>query len=285
MPADQPDFFPYSVVDAAFADVYGLRFVAGRPFAADEDPEAMARIIDLETARWLFGEDAPIGRRYRMGEDGDWWTVVGVVEDLHLHGFNDAGQEIEWLAPMEPGEASSYLSLSVRTSGDPSALVLPIREALLEIDPNQPVDDIHVVYDGLVDALSRERFLMRLMGVFAALGLGLATLGTFGVVSYVVRRRYREIGVRLALGAGVEDIRGMVVQQGVRLAAGGIVLGMLLCVPLGRTLDGLLRDVSTADPIVLAATALTAFVAAVAATAGPARWATKVDPVEVLGAE
>lgn len=284
-PEDQREFFPFAVVDSDFADVYGLRFVAGRPFDAEEDPENRSRIIDLETARWLFGEDAPIGRRFRMGDDGDWWTVVGVVEDLHLNGFNDTGQEIEWLLPMAPDEAGTYLTLSVRTTGDPAALVQPIREALNEIDPGQPVDDIHVVQDGLVDALSRERFLMRLMVAFAALGLGLAMLGTFGVVSYVVRRRYREIGVRLALGAAVEDIRGMVVRQGMRLAAGGIALGTLLCVPLGRTLDGLLRDVSTSDPTVLGVTAVTAFIAVLAATVGPARWATKVDPMEVLGAE
>lgn len=286
-PPEPKELYPFAEVDADFASVYGLRFVAGRPFDANENPDDNSRIIDLEMARWLFGTDAPIGERFKIGDDEEdaWWTVIGVVEDLHLNGFHDAGQEVEWLGPISEDASGTYLTVSVRTAGDPAALVNPIRSALYDLAPGQPIDQISVVADGLVGALERERFLVRLMGAFAVLGLGLASLGTFGVISYVVRRRYREIGVRLALGAGTVDIRRLVLRQGMGLAIGGVLLGLILCVPLSGFLEGLLTDVTAADPLVLALTTFTAFAAALAATAGPARWATKVDPMEVLGAE
>lgn len=285
VPPDQPDVFPFAWVDASFAEVYGLRFVAGRNFTEDEGREGRPHIIDVETARWLFGTERPIGERFRLGEDGEWSTVVGVVENLYLNGFDDGGAEMEWISPMPADMSRGYFMLSVRTSGDPDELLLPIREALATIDPGQPIDHIGVVSDGLVEALERESFLVRLMSAFAVLGLGLAFLGTFGVVSYVVRQRYREIGVRLALGAGAGDVRGLVLREGLVMATAGIVLGLLLCIPLSGAVEGLLADVTTSDPMVLGVTVATAFSSALAATLGPARWASRVDPVEVLGAE
>ncbi len=285
IPSDQPDVFPFAWVDASFAEVFGLRFVAGRNFTEDEDLEARPHIIDVETARWLFGTERPIGERFRLGEDGEWSTVVGVVENLYLNGFDDGGAEMEWISPMPTDVSRGYFMLSVRTSGDPDELILPIREALATIDPGQPIDHIGVVADGLVDALERERFLVRLMSVFAALGLGLASLGTFGVVSYVVRQRYREIGVRLALGAAAEDVRRLVLREGLAMATAGIVVGLLLCIPLSGAVEGLLVEVTASDPVVIGMTVATAFLSALAATLGPARWASRVDPIEVLGAE
>jgi len=284
-PPDQPDVFPFASVEPSFFDTYGLRFVAGRRFGPEDVPEARSRIIDLAMARWLFGEDAPIGRRFRMGDDGDWQTVVGVVEDIRLNGFDDAGQPYEILRPLPAEDGSAYLSLTVRTSGDAAALVTPIRDALHEIDAGQPIDRVGILADEMVTALDNERFLIRLMPLFAALALGLAGLGTFGVISFLVRRRQREIGIRLALGAAGGDVRVMVVRHAVALTLTGVLLGTGAAFGLGSYVDQLLTGVSVTDPIVVTVTALTALAASVAASAIPARWATRVDPARVLSAE
>ncbi len=284
-PPGQPDAFPFAAVEPSFIDTYRLRLVAGRTFGPEDTPEARSRIIDLAMARWLFGEDAPIGKRFRMGDDGAWQTVVGVVEDVRLNGFDDAGQPYEILSPLGAGDGSSYLSLTVRASGEVVDLISPIRAALHEIDPGQPIDRIGVLSDEMVTALDNERFLLRLMTLFASVALGLAALGTFGVISFLVRRRQREIGIRVALGAGGGDVGGMVVRHAVGLALVGVILGTAAAFALGSYVEQLLTGVTLVDPTVVAVTALTAVGASLAASAIPARWATRVDPARVLSAE
>ena len=282
---EQPDVIPFANVDASFLETYRFGLVAGRNFGPEDTPGSNVRIIDLAMARWLFGEDAPIGQRFRLGEDDEWKTVVGVVRDLHLNGFDDAGQEYEMLGPLPEDAGPSYLSLSVRTSGDPAALFGPIRDVVRNLDPNQPIDKLTVVSEEMVSVLDSEQFLLRLMSIFAGLALGLSALGTFGVITFVVRRRFREIGIRVALGAARTDIRRMVMREGLTLALVGALLGVVVSTQLGRFVESLLTGVAPWDPVILGATVVVSLLASAAATAIPARWATRVDPMEVLGAE
>lgn len=284
-PVGQPDVFPFADVDEAFLDVLGTELLAGRNFSPEDQPEDRVRIVDLEMARFLFGEDAPIGRRFRMGDDGEWQTVIGVVRDLHLNGVRDETQPYEVLRPLNADEPYGYWSLAIRTEGDPTRVFEPIRSIVHDIDPNQPIDRLELVSEALVDALDTEQFLLKLMTIFGGLALTLSALGIFGLVAYVVQRQFREIGIRVALGARRADVRRMVVGRGVRLSLGGVLLGLAGALWLGRYARGLLEEVDPTDPAVLAMTALLAFVTCVAASAVPARRAMLVQPTEILKAE
>lgn len=284
-PVGQPDFVPNARVDESFLETLGTELMAGRNFGPGDTPEDRVRIVDLAMARFLFGEDAPIGKRFRRGDTGEWQTIVGVVEDLHLNGFNDAGQPYDVLSPLPTAGAGGFWSVAIRTNGDPSQLFAPIRSIIRDMDSGQPIDRLDVVADALVDSLESEQFLLTLMSAFAGLALALAALGIFGLVSYVVQRQFREIGIRVALGADRRHIRRMVVGRGARLAVGGALLGLFGALSLGRLTSGLLYGVEPTDPVVLAVTVLVSLATCLVASALPVRRAVGVDPIDVLKAE
>jgi ABC-type antimicrobial peptide transport system permease subunit len=177
------------------------------------------------------------------------------------------------------------MNLMVRTRGEPLAMTGTLREAVWSVDRQQPITSVLTFDDAMNESLARPRLLTVLLGIFGALGLLLGALGLYGVLSYLVNQRQRDIGVRLALGARPGDVLQMVVKRGLTLAAVGVAIGVVGALTLGRFLSGVLYDVQPTDPLTLVA--VTTVLLAVAALASwlPARRAARVDPVVTLREE
>ncbi len=173
----------------------------------------------------------------------------------------------------------------VRAAGDPLALVPALRRAVADVDPNLPIHDVRTMREVAAEALAAERFATVALGVFAGLGLLLASLGVYGVMAYSVAQRRREIGIRLALGSTPRAILRFVIRQGLALAAVGLVLGAVASLALARALPALIADVGSADPRVYAAVVPLLLTVALLACYLPARSAARVDPVETLAAD
>ncbi len=177
------------------------------------------------------------------------------------------------------------MSLVVRASSDPRALVSQIRAQVRGLDPNLPVSDIQTMEDVVGASLSAPRFTGLLLGLFAALALALSAIGIYGVLSYLVSRRTRDIAIRLAIGAGRAQVLRMVLRSGLVLSLAGILVGIAGAALLTRIMAGLLHGVSAGDPVTFAAVAAVLFTVALVASFVPAWRATRVDPAVALKAE
>jgi len=220
----------------------------------------------------------------RYYEEDRWATVIGVVGDVRHRGPVAAPQpEAFFSYRQRPGAASDAVAV-VRAAGAPGAVAEAVREAARRLDPEVPVE-LTTMDEIASRALADRRFSLLLLGSFALLGLALATLGIYGVVSYRVARRRREMGIRLALGAEPRRLRNAVVAGSMRTVAVGLVAGLAGALALTRLLESLLYEVEPTDPVTLAAAALVLAGAALWASAVPARRAASVDPSETLRAE
>jgi putative ABC transport system permease protein len=177
------------------------------------------------------------------------------------------------------------MTLVVRTQGTPSALTSQVKNTIREIDPNLPVADVRTMEDVVGGAMSTPRFTSVLLSIFAALALTLSAVGIYGVLSYVVSRRTREIGIRVAIGAGRGEVLQMVLRSGVTLALYGIAAGLVLAFGVTRLLGGLLHGVRPADPATFAVVAIALTAVAALASVVPAWRASRVDPVVALKAD
>jgi ABC-type antimicrobial peptide transport system permease subunit len=214
--------------------------------------------------------------------------VVGHVENYSLDGKGpvDSGYYLEHatLAKLLPQFATEAI-LVVRTAGDPLALAPSIRRAVLEIDPLQPVFSQQSMEQVLSDSMSDRRLTLLLLGIFAVVALMLASVGIYGVMSYSVEQRTREIGIRMALGAERSAVLRLILGEGTRLAAAGIGVGALAAFALSRAMTGLLYGISATDPMTYLLLALLLASVAMAACILPARRAVNVDPAIALRAE
>ena len=208
------------------------------------------------------------------------FEVVGVVGDVRPS--IPAPPEI--YVP-HPQQSWSWMSLVVRTSGDPVSLAGALRREVAALDSELAVYDVRPLLELLSDSLAARRFIMALLGGFALLGLALATVGVYGVLAESVERRRGEIGLRLAVGANAGDVLRMVVGQAARLAAAGVILGLVAAFALTRVMQGLLFGVSATDPATFAAVAGVLATAALLASYLPARRAASLDPAAVLREE
>jgi ABC-type antimicrobial peptide transport system permease subunit len=172
--------------------------------------------------------------------------------------------------------------LVARTATPPAALTASLRRSVRGIDPDLPVTNLRSVSDLVSAALSRQRFNTLLLGVFALAALALASVGLYGVMSYLVAQRTREIGVRVALGAHPSQVRGLVVKESLLIAGAGLVVGVVASLALSRLVAGLLYGVAPVDIPTYASIVALLFVVALAAAYGPARRATRIDPVAAL---
>jgi putative ABC transport system permease protein len=262
---------------------------SGRTFTAADDEKApyVAMVNEAWVRKYFPGQDA-LGKRLRFGShDGafsQWRTVVGVVADTHDFGLDGASPPVFYLP--QPQLPESEMVVLVRSSGvNEAALAQALRAALSGVDPGQPVDWAEPFADRVESALSARRFPLQLLAAFAALALVLSALGIYGVTSYAVTQRTREIGVRIAIGAQASDVLGMVMGNALRLAGAGLLLGLCAALLGARVLGSQLYGVSAHDPLTYLA--ISAVLAAVALFAAwlPARRATRVDPMTALRAE
>jgi putative ABC transport system permease protein len=274
-----------SVVDANYFRVMGIPIMHGRSFDARDTHDAPPTIIiDRAFAQRIWpGEDA-LGKGIVMGRSIPHpmtLHVIGVVPTLRLYGFTTEPKLVQlYLSQSQFAEKSPFVL--VRSASDPMLLAGEVRRMVEEIDPNQPVFAVRTMQQELNESFSSQRLLATLLGVFAALALLLAAIGLYGVVSYGVSQRTREIGIRLALGARPSQILRLVVGQGMEPALIGIAIGLGGSFAAMRLLHGVLFEVSAADPQTYGAVGLFLTVVVVLACYLPARRAMRVDPIVAL---
>ena len=232
-------------------------------------------------ARYFSGRD-PVGQRLRIPSLNQSGEIIGVVGDVKQFDLKDpATPEIWGVVAQNP---FVFTELVVRTAGDPLALANPVRRAIWQVDKDQPVWGV----DSLEAILARigghgvPRLVSSVLAAYAALALLLASIGIFGVISYSVRQRTAEIGIRMALGARPGEIARMILGQGLAMTLAGIVVGIAGACALARVLESQLYAVSPFDPAVYAMVAALLGAVALAASLIPARRAMRVDPIEAL---
>jgi len=266
-----------------YLKVMEATLVSGRTFTeGDEDGKQQVAIIDESTARKYWPDRDPLGRRVRFGKDHtkNWLTVVGVVKDIKNDGLDIDGVPHIFVPVFQ--DPSKQVSVVLRTSM-PARLVEPqIRHAIQSIDPGLPVFNVVSMDDILDRSLASRRFSADLVGGFAGLAVLLASIGIYGLLAYTVGQRSREIGLRMALGAGREDILKMFLRKGVVLAGVGIVAGVVVSALSASVMASLLYGVRPHDPAVFVIAPLLLFAVAVLASYLPARRATRVDPMVAL---
>lgn len=283
------------LVSPGYITTIGLRLKSGRDLSADDRAGAPRAMLVNETlARALFPGQDPLGKRVLCCEGADndprWKTIVGVVGDARSRG-PDQAVVAEFFMPVAQAPAAAWnwinrtMSVVVRADGDPLVLAPAMREALRRVDPSLPLYRIETMETSLTNALAPARFRTALLGSLAGIGLLLAMVGIYGVVSYLVTRRRAEIGVRMALGASSGDVVRLVVGQGLRPVLVGTVVGGLAAIAASRLLTAWLRGVSPNDPVTLGAAAGLLVAVAVVASLVPARRATKVDALSAIRSE
>jgi predicted permease len=239
-----------------------------------------AMVIDEELAQQYWPNDDPIGKQVvRIFK----YRIVGVVGHAMHFGLNTERKGTLYYSANERGIAQGQIL--VKTTGDPNQLTPAIRKAVQATDSRLAVDGFLSLEDAVAGSLAPRRFGMQLIAFFAATGLFLAALGLYGVISFQVSQRTREIGIRMALGAERRSVLGMVVGQGLRLAAIGAFIGLVVAVASGKWISSQLYQVSPSDPVTLVSMVAMLVVAAVLASYLPARRAVRIDPAVALRPE
>jgi predicted permease len=260
--------------------VLGIRLLEGRTFAERGDSDVV--IVNRAMARHFWPGGSAVGRRLRWLGDR-WMTVIGVAEDVHALGAGSDINRFQIHVPRRP--ALPQASLIVRGSGDPMALAPALKAAAASLDRDVPLRDLTRVEDALAKSIAGPRFNMALLTAFAGLALLLAAVGLYGVISYAVTQRTREIGIRLALGASHRSVLRYVVASGMLPALLGVAIGLVTSLGATRALRSLLFNLSPHDPLTLATVVALLAAVALAACWIPARRATRVDPMTALRAE
>jgi putative ABC transport system permease protein len=270
-----------------------IRLLEGRFFDERDGPndEHVAIVSKSFADRYWPGEDA-VGKSVTGGGMDSFWQerrfarVVGVVADARLDGLDQAPYPTVYFPYTQRPSRMRYSAYVVAeaTDGNPAALTGALRATLRAADPDVPVE-ISTLTDDLRDSLAPRRFVMVVLAGFSLTALLLAGVGIFGVVSYTVARRTREMGIRVALGAHPRSVRGMMVAHAMRMVGAGLVLGLAAAVALGRVMRSLLYDVSPTDPVAIAGAALLLAAVALVASWVPARSGTRVDPTITMRAE
>ncbi len=276
-------------VSADYFKTMGIPLLRGRLLTErDAKDSPHVAVINETMAKNLFPDENPVGKRitFDTGDDNpnpDWYEIVGVVGDVKQYGLDQATP----LQTYEPytQQTFSYMTLVARTTGAPANLTAAIRNAVLQIDKEQPIADVRTLDRILSTSIAQQRFSMLLLGVFAAVAMLLAAVGIYGVLSYSVTQRIHEIGIRMALGAGRHDVLRLLIGHGMLLTLIGVAAGLAAAFALTRLMSTLLFDVSATDPITFGLIALLLVTVALLACWIPARRATKVDPLVALRRE
>jgi len=285
----EPHWATFTPVGANYFETMGVRLLKGRVFSdtemADSPP---VTVINESLARSLWPNENPVGKRLKQGSaesQAAWREVIGVVADLKWNVVDQDAPSHVYLPLAQRN--SNFVGLVVRTTDKPLALASTVERAIHSIDKDLPVTSRSM--DQLMEnAISRQLLAMALMAGFAFLALALAGVGVYGVMSYAVEQRRREIGVRLALGAQTSDVMRLVVKQGMTLAGAGVLIGVAAALALAKLMTGfssLLFGVKATDPATYALISLLLLAVALLAALVPARRATKVDPMVAIRCE
>jgi putative ABC transport system permease protein len=274
-------------VSAGYHETLGIPLVRGRYFTeADREGSVPVAIVDETFAELEWPGEDPLGKRVRLGgHDGEnpWLEIVGVVGHVKNYGVDQESRR-ELYIPFAQSPLAS-MTVAVRTAGDPEALAGPLRDAVLSLDPDQPLASVQTLESYRSGGITERRLASQLLGIFAAVALLLAAVGIYGVMASTVAERTHEIGLRMALGARGGQVRRLVVGRGMALAGIGVAAGLAGALGVARLLESLLYGVSPADPATLAAVPVLLAAVALVACWLPARRASAVDPMVTLRSE
>jgi predicted permease len=280
------------VVQEDYLRVMGIPLERGRFFTAQDNEHAQhVVVIDDVFARKFFVDQDPIGKRVMLNNKGGAAEIVGVVGHVKQWGLDsDDKQALRaqlYFPYMQLPDEAVHLSSTgtgvlVRFEGDSQGAAAAIRSALKGMNSDQVMYGVQTMEEIIADSLAVRRVSMIVLGVFAALALGLASMGIYGVISYLVGQRTHEIGIRMALGAKQADILSMVLSEGLRMTLIGVAIGLLAALGLTRLMANLLFGVSATDPLTFAGVGMILTVVALAACYVPARRAMRVDPLIAL---
>ncbi|HEV8139892.1 MAG TPA: ABC transporter permease [Pyrinomonadaceae bacterium] len=264
-----------------YFETIGIPFIKGRLFDDHDQPNTpLVVIINQTMAQKFWPNQDPLGKQVKAGQDGTVATVIGVVGDAKHYWLEETQQPQMYGAySQQPGY---FATVVIRTKVEPLSLSEQVRQALWKVDADQPMWKIRTVEFLVNRSVADRKFLLALMGLFASLAMILTMLGLYGVISYLVKQRTQEIGIRLALGAQMRDILQMVLKQGMILVLTGVALGLATAWLSTRLISRLLYQVSATDPVTFGAISAFLIVVALLACYLPARRATKVDPLVAL---
>jgi predicted permease len=239
-------------------------------------------VINQAMARRYFGDANPVGRRfYFVHQPEKKFEIVGVVPDAKYRSLREPARPTYYV-PFFQEDRGSWATLALRTRVDPRATMAGLAGVVREVDPSVRVRDVRTMNDVVDGSVHQERLIAQLGGFFSVFALALACLGLYGVLSFAVVQRTREIGVRVALGAQRREVLSLVVGKGLKLVLIGSVLGLAGALAATRLVSSLLYGVAPTDPMTFAGVALLLVAVAVLASWIPARRASKVDPMEAL---
>jgi predicted permease len=274
-------------VGGRYFEAMGIPLLRGRLFEErDTADKERVILVDAFMAQQLWPGQDPVGKRVRLGDsrsDAPWRTVVGVVGRVKQYGLDSDPRIALYVPHAQSGARALYVA--VKSGGDAQGLAPAIRAAIRELDPDLPLYRLQPMRQWVEQSMARQRFAMLLLSLFALLALTLATIGVYGVMSYLVGQGTREIGIRMALGATEGQVLALVLRQGLAVALVGAAGGLLAALALGRVIQGLLFEVRARDPLTFVVMALTLAAVALAASYLPARRAARTDPMASLRAD
>jgi putative ABC transport system permease protein len=283
-PGEEPSA-NHRAVNPDYFKTLGIPLRRGRGFtAADAEKTPFVSLIDEAFVRKHFANEDPIGKRIKIGNGADSpYEIVGVVGDVHYEGLDSTASPTMYV-PFKQ-DVFGQMWMLARTDGDPAQLSSVAQQAVREIDPTLPAFSMSPLATIVSDSIAQRRFSMLLLGLFAVVALFLASVGLYGVVSYTVSQRTREIGLRLAIGAAPGNVLRMVLGGGMKLAVVGVVIGLAGALALTQLIATMLFDVERFDPVSYGLTALILLAVAALACYVPARRAMRVDPIVALQQE
>jgi predicted permease len=282
-PSDQVPHGNIREVSPEYFATLRIPLLRGRVFTpGDRLKTEPVVVIDQTLAHQYWPNQDPIGQHINFGDKSPWRVIVGVVQHAKSSSLESDTTEGFYYLPLAQAP-QNMAAIVVRTSSShPENLATALQSALRAVDPNQPIYDVKTMEQRVDDSLVSRRFLVVLLSIFAGLALLLAALGLYGVISYSVRLRTRELGIRMALGAEPSEILRLILSKGMRLAAVGVALGVIGTLVLGRTLSSLLYQVSLFNPLTLVLTSLLLASTVLLASYLPARRAAALEPMHTL---
>jgi putative ABC transport system permease protein len=284
-PAKPPGVYDttnYRPVSAGYFETIGIRVQRGRGFTpTDDEDHPLVVIINESMARTFWKQQDPVGQRLRFGEP-KWRTIVGVVRDVHHKGLGTQPEPEMYIPYGQIPNVEARPTIVLRTSIEPTQLTGALRHAVSEVDANVPLDQIETMREIVSVSVAQSRFRTAVLLMFALLALFVASIGLYGVMSYLVSQRIREFGIRMAVGATSGAVLRLVLGQAAKLVIIGICLGLFGAMLLTRLIAGLLYDITPFDPATFAGVSVLLAVVALLASYIPAQRAANADPMDSL---
>ncbi len=284
----QPTGEVYRVITPEYFSTVGIPLRAGRFLSTQDRRESPAVVVNDALAKKYYPNENPLGKEIYLGAPDNrviqHAPIVGVVGDTRDAGLGTDPLPTVYI-PLAMKPEWPQLTYIIRTDGDPTTVATPARQIIRALDPALPIRNVRTLEDVLGSAVAPARWSTTLLGVFAGVAFVMAVLGVFGVLSFIVTQRTRELGIRIALGASSAAVRRMVVWRGLLMAGAGVALGVAGAALLTRFMSTLLFGITPTDPVTYAGVAVSLIGAAALASYLPARRATRVDPIVALRTE